>query len=271
MLLALPCSGPCNRPCALQQRWVRRRTAPWLGTCLTALLPLTPRPSAPGEPRDGELRPGPGHRRQRHRQLRRHRGAHAFCSVWWRPCLGAGALLPHWHCSAAHAAAALHGAAPRWPPQDPNSVIAGMPVLEVWKTKQVIIMKRSMATGYAGEGACAVPALRSARGSAGQPPASLHPAPRAVCEARRPCVAACRRPLHRRAAGWLSPPAAPAAAPVPHCAAMPAPPPAGADNPVGLCLRRSLQSGCQLGFAAVGLPATLSAPNRGAAGAAQPG
>lgn len=29
-------------------------------------------------------------------------------------------------------------------------MIAGMPVLEVWKTKQVIIMKRSMATGYAG-------------------------------------------------------------------------------------------------------------------------
>eukprot|EP01098_Paradermamoeba_levis_P004026 TRINITY_DN1760_c0_g1_i6.p1 TRINITY_DN1760_c0_g1~~TRINITY_DN1760_c0_g1_i6.p1 ORF type:complete len:1034 (+),score=396.39 TRINITY_DN1760_c0_g1_i6:257-3358(+) len=33
---------------------------------------------------------------------------------------------------------------------DPNSIIAGMPVLEVWKSKQVIVMKRSMATGYAG-------------------------------------------------------------------------------------------------------------------------
>jgi len=33
--------------------------------------------------------------------------------------------------------------------EDPNSIIAGMPVLQVWKSKQVIVMKRSMATGYA--------------------------------------------------------------------------------------------------------------------------
>lgn len=33
---------------------------------------------------------------------------------------------------------------------DPNSVIAGMPVLEVWRSKQVIVMKRTMGTGYAG-------------------------------------------------------------------------------------------------------------------------
>lgn len=33
---------------------------------------------------------------------------------------------------------------------DPNSVIAGMPVIEVWRAKQVIMMKRSMASGYAG-------------------------------------------------------------------------------------------------------------------------
>lgn len=33
---------------------------------------------------------------------------------------------------------------------DPNSPIAGMPVLEVWKAGQVIVFKRSMATGYAG-------------------------------------------------------------------------------------------------------------------------
>jgi NAD(P) transhydrogenase len=33
---------------------------------------------------------------------------------------------------------------------DPNSVIAGMPVIEVWKGKQVIFCKRSMGVGYAG-------------------------------------------------------------------------------------------------------------------------
>jgi NAD(P) transhydrogenase len=34
--------------------------------------------------------------------------------------------------------------------EDPNSVIAGMPVLQVWKAKQCIVMKRTMGTGYAG-------------------------------------------------------------------------------------------------------------------------
>jgi NAD(P) transhydrogenase subunit beta len=34
--------------------------------------------------------------------------------------------------------------------EDPSSPIAGMPVLEVWNAEQVIVFKRSMATGYAG-------------------------------------------------------------------------------------------------------------------------
>jgi NAD(P) transhydrogenase subunit beta len=34
--------------------------------------------------------------------------------------------------------------------EDPHSPIAGMPVLEVWKAGQVVVFKRSMATGYAG-------------------------------------------------------------------------------------------------------------------------
>jgi NAD(P) transhydrogenase subunit beta len=33
---------------------------------------------------------------------------------------------------------------------DPSSPIAGMPVLEVWKARTSIVMKRSMASGYAG-------------------------------------------------------------------------------------------------------------------------
>lgn len=35
---------------------------------------------------------------------------------------------------------------------DPNSPIAGMPVLECWKSQACIVMKRSMASGYAGVG-----------------------------------------------------------------------------------------------------------------------
>jgi len=32
---------------------------------------------------------------------------------------------------------------------EPGSSIAGMPVLHVWKSKQVVVMKRGMASGYA--------------------------------------------------------------------------------------------------------------------------
>ncbi len=34
--------------------------------------------------------------------------------------------------------------------EDPTSPIAGMPVLRVWEAGEVIVFKRSMATGYAG-------------------------------------------------------------------------------------------------------------------------
>ena len=33
--------------------------------------------------------------------------------------------------------------------EDPNSVIAGMPVLEVWNSKQVVVLKRTLGVGYA--------------------------------------------------------------------------------------------------------------------------
>ncbi|MEO0456220.1 MAG: Re/Si-specific NAD(P)(+) transhydrogenase subunit beta [Cyanobacteria bacterium P01_A01_bin.114] len=36
--------------------------------------------------------------------------------------------------------------------EDPDSPIAGMPVLEVWNAKHVVVMKRSLASGYAGVG-----------------------------------------------------------------------------------------------------------------------
>lgn len=32
---------------------------------------------------------------------------------------------------------------------EPGSAIAGMPVLHAWKSKQVVVMKRGMASGYA--------------------------------------------------------------------------------------------------------------------------
>ncbi len=45
--------------------------------------------------------------------------------------------------------------------EDPKSVIAGMPVIEVWKAKQVIFCKRSMGVGYAGADNPGAPAARS--------------------------------------------------------------------------------------------------------------
>ena len=34
--------------------------------------------------------------------------------------------------------------------EEPNSPIAGMPVIEVWNADTVIVLKRSLASGYAG-------------------------------------------------------------------------------------------------------------------------
>jgi len=34
--------------------------------------------------------------------------------------------------------------------EDPGSPIAGMPVLEVWKAKHVLVLKRGQGTGYSG-------------------------------------------------------------------------------------------------------------------------
>ncbi|OZG73331.1 NAD(P) transhydrogenase subunit beta, partial [Hahella sp. CCB-MM4] len=34
--------------------------------------------------------------------------------------------------------------------ENPGSPLAGMPVLEVWKARNVVVFKRGMATGYAG-------------------------------------------------------------------------------------------------------------------------
>lgn len=33
---------------------------------------------------------------------------------------------------------------------DPNSVLAGMPMVEVWRAKQCVVVKRSLGAGYAG-------------------------------------------------------------------------------------------------------------------------
>lgn len=42
---------------------------------------------------------------------------------------------------------------------EPGSAIAGMPVLHAWKSKQVVVMKRGMSSGYGGF--CYAPVLRT--------------------------------------------------------------------------------------------------------------
>lgn len=32
--------------------------------------------------------------------------------------------------------------------EDPNSPIAGMPVIEAWRSKRVVVLKRTMGSGY---------------------------------------------------------------------------------------------------------------------------
>ena len=49
--------------------------------------------------------------------------------------------------------------------EDPNSIIAGMPVIEVWKAKQAIVVKRSMGSGYAGVSQNPVPTDGALTGS----------------------------------------------------------------------------------------------------------
>jgi NAD(P) transhydrogenase beta subunit len=44
----------------------------------------------------------------------------------------------------------MHGELGRFVPGDPGSPIAGMPVPTVWDADDVIVFKRSMASGYAG-------------------------------------------------------------------------------------------------------------------------
>lgn len=48
--------------------------------------------------------------------------------------------------------------------EDPNSPIAGMPVLRVWDVRNVVVFKRSMASGYAGVQAAFTMILLSSNG-----------------------------------------------------------------------------------------------------------
>ncbi|KAH8053104.1 transhydrogenase [Aureococcus anophagefferens] len=78
--------------------------------------------------------------------------------------------------------------------EDPNSLIAGMPVIEVWKAKQSIVMKRSMGVGYAGadnpvfyKPNNAMPARQGrAAPSAPSSPSASRRASRACCRGERP-------------------------------------------------------------------------------------
>jgi hypothetical protein len=54
--------------------------------------------------------------------------------------------------------------------ENPNSELAGMPVVEVWRSKKVIVLKRSLGVGYAGS---ENPLVRHSPGSVSHGPCLL--------------------------------------------------------------------------------------------------
>lgn len=66
---------------------------------------------------------------------------------------------------------------------EPGSAIAGMPVLHAWKSKQVIVMKRGMSSGYGTCNTCPH-FLLGILTSILQP---MYRTPCSICQARRCC------------------------------------------------------------------------------------